>query len=299
MKKILLATTVFASLGTVASAETGVTISGYGRFGLTYTEGAAKETIVSSRLRLNITGTTETDAGVTFGGRLRIQHDDGDAAGAAGNAAMFFSEFGGFRMEVGNVNTAFDSAGLLYNPEMGYEDSSFGDPQGSFFAYSSKGGLGDYMGVFASYTIGDFTGRVSYVDPDQKLDTTEEELSISFDYASGPFAVSLAAIQDAAGVAGMDGYYVGAAYAVNDVANVGLNYIDEDSAPGRVVTLYGNYTMGATTVRAYVADMDVAGADTAYGLGADYDLGGARLSGSVQSSYTSDTVADLGVRFDF
>jgi hypothetical protein len=31
----------------------------------------------------------------------------------------------------------------------------------------------------------------------------------------------------------------------------------------------------------------------------DYDLGGARLSGDIHRSYTKDTIAGLGVRFDF
>lgn len=298
MKKILLATTLLASTATVASAETGVTVSGYGRFGLEYLEGRAEETQIASRLRFNIDGKTETDAGVTFGGRLRLQSTDGGAAST--NAALFYASYEGFRVEVGNVNTAFDSAGLLYNSEMGFQDSSYGDPQGAFFAYNSTGAVAPGAGIFASYSMGDFTGRISYVNPDQMTGaSTDAEVGVSFDYASGPFAVSLAAYQDGAGVAGNDGFFLGAAYTINDAATVGLNYMDEDAAGGRVVTLYGNYTMGATTLRAYVADLDVAGADTAYGLGADYDLGGARLSGSVQQGYAGQTYADVGVRFDF
>ncbi|MEH7827691.1 porin [Gemmobacter denitrificans] len=298
MKKILLATALLSSTATVASAETGITFSGYGRFGLEYVEGRAQETQIASRMRININGKTETDSGVTFGGRLRLQSTDGGAAST--NAALFFAEYEGFRLEVGNANTAFDSAGLLYASEMGFQDSSAGDPQGSFFAYNSTGGVAPGVGIFASYSVGDFTGRISYATPDQTTAAAvNEEISLSVDYASGPFSVSLAAYQDGAGIANNDGFFVGAAYAINDQANVGLNYIDEDSAPGKVITLYGNYTFGATTVRAYVADMDAAGADTAFGLGADYDLGGARLSGSIQSDYAGDMNADLGVRFDF
>lgn len=298
MKKILLATTLLASTATVAMADTGVSVSGYGRFGLTYLDTRAVETQVASRLRFNIDGKTETDSGVTFGGRIRIQHTNGQTA-ASTNAAMLYASYEGFRVEVGNVNTAFDSAGLIYAPEMGYLDSSYGDPQGSFFAYAPGPTPANYTGVFASYSMGDFTGRISYVNPDQTVSGSTEELSVSFDYASGPFAVSLAAYQDGAGIANNDGFFLGAAYTINDAATVGLNYIDEDSAGGRVVTLYGNYTMGATTLRGYIADLDVAGADTAYGLGADYDLGGARLSGSIQSGYAGQTWADVGVRFDF
>lgn len=311
MKKILLATALLSSTATVASAETGITFSGYGRFGLEYVEDRAQETQVASRMRININGKTETDSGVTFGGRLRLQSTDG--GNGSTNAALFFAEYEGFRLEVGNANTAFDSAGLLYNSEMGFQDSSAGDPQGAFFAYNSTGGVGNFfddiddndndgVGIFASYSVGDFTGRISYVTPDQKADLVageEEEISVSFDYASGPFSVSVAAYQNGLGIDGNDGHFIGAAYAINDAANVGLNYIDEDAVGGAIITLYGNYTFGATTVRAYVADADVDDTDTAFGLGADYDLGGARLSGAIQSGYDGNMVADLGVRFDF
>jgi len=308
MKNILLATTILASVATVASAETGVSISGYGRFGLVY-DGSADDvvstnstTTIHTRLRFNIDATTETDSGVTFGGRIRMQHTSGQAAGGAQlNAAMLFATYEGLRVEVGNANTAYDSVALMYNSELGFTDASFGNPQGNFFAYDSAPYGADRMGVFASYSMGGFTGRISAIDPQQSTSLgAETEVSVSFDYTSGPFTVALAAVQDGAGVADNDQYFVGAAYAINDVANVGLNYIDE-GADVRTITLYGNYTMGATMIEAYIADNDNAGnaEDTAFGIGADYDLGGARLSGSIQRGYADETVADLGVRFDF
>ncbi|MDR0807717.1 MAG: porin [Gemmobacter sp.] len=334
MKKILLATTLLASTATVAAAETGVSISGYGRFGVSHNSSRddvnadMKTTVLHSRLRFNIDGTTETDTGVTFGGRMRFQSTHG--GGVIGHAAQLFASYEGFRLEVGNTNGAYDSAGLLYNSEMGFEDTSFGDPQASFYGYSNDGagidvivdpitgegsgsanGISPGIGLFASYSMGGVTGRISYTTPDQTKSLpadAAEELAVSFDYASGPFSVSLGAAQNGGGIDGNDIYFVGAAYAINDVANVGLNYMDEGdyngSAAGdngRTVTLYGNYTMGATTLRAYVANNnnDANATNTAYGLGADYDLGGARLSGSIQKGYAKETVADLGVRFDF
>lgn len=309
MKNILLATTILASVATVASAETGVSISGYGRFGLAY-DGSADDvvttnstTTIHTRLRFNIDATTETDSGVTFGGRVRMQHTSG-STGADLSAAMLFATYEGLRVEVGNVNTAYDSVALMYDPEMGFMDSSFGDPQGAFYAFNSTSygaAEADRMGVFASYSMGGFTGRISAVDPDQSTSAgAETEVSVSVDYTSGPFTVALAAVQDGAGITDNDQYFVGAAYAINDVANVGLNYFDE-GFDVRTITLYGNYTMGATTLRAYVADNDNAAnvEDTSFGIGADYDLGGARLSGSIQRGYADQTVADLGVRFDF
>ena len=303
MKKLLLATSFIAASTGFAAAE--VAVSGYGRFGLVYNENTAagfNDTIISSRLRINIDGKTTTDGGVELGARLRMQYKDGDAM-TAGNAAKFYGSYNGLRVEVGNVETAFDSAALIYDSEMGFEDSSFGDPQGAFYAYDSNtygAGNGNRTGLAVSYSAGAFSGMISYVTPDQVTSGSTEETAINLAYASGPFAVSAAAYSDGAGIAGNDGIFLGAAYTLNEVTTIGLNYMDEDAAGGSQITLYGNHTMGATTLRAYVSDLDVTGLDTAYGIGADYDLGGgARVSGAIESDFVGDMSANLGLRFNF
>ena len=303
MKKLLLATSFIAASTGFAAAE--VAVSGYGRFGLVYNENTPagfNDTIISSRLRINIDGKTTTDGGVELGARLRMQYNDGDEM-TAGNAAKFYGSYNGLRVEVGNVDTAFDSAALIYDSEMGFEDSSFGDPQGAFYDYDSNSygaGNGNRTGLAVSYSAGAFSGMISYVTPDQVTSGSTEETAINLAYASGPFAVSAAAYSDGAGIAGNDGMFLGAAYTLNEVTTIGLNYMDEDAAGGRQITLYGNHTMGATTLRAYVSDLDVAGLDTAYGIGADYDLGGgARVSGAIESDFVGDMSANLGLRFNF
>lgn len=303
MKKLLLATSFIAASTGFAAAE--VAVSGYGRFGLVYNENTAagfNDTIISSRLRINIDGKTTTDGGVELGARLRMQYNDGDES-TAGNAAKFYGSYNGLRVEVGNVETAFDSAALIYDSEMGFEDSSFGDPQGAFYDYDSNtygAGNGNRTGLAVSYSAGAFSGMISYVTPDQVTSGSTEETAINLAYASGPFAVSAAAYSDGAGIAGNDGMFLGAAYTLNEVTTIGLNYMDEDAAGGRQITLYGNHTMGATTLRAYVSDLDVTGLDTAYGIGADYDLGGgARVSGAIESDFVGDMSANLGLRFNF
>jgi len=338
MKNLLITTALLAGTASMAYAETGVSFSGYGRFGLVYNDGAApgvKEMQISSRLRFNINAKTETDSGVTFGGRIRLQYSSNSTSGSrvtstssvvtpgatAGDPptvvttntfatesgavlspAYVYGEYNGVRVEVGNANTAYDSAALMYNSEIGFLDRSTGDPQGAYYSFSSDPYTNEpnRMGVFASYSVGDFNGRISYVTEDQTVDSADEEISISADYTFGQFTVSAAAAQDGAGIEGNDLYFIGAAYSVNDQANVGLLYFDEDTA-GTTITLYGNYTFGATTVRGYVANNDrVANDDdTTFGIGADYDLGGARLSGAVFTDYDGDLNADMGVRFDF
>lgn len=305
MKKTLLATTLLVATAGLAAAE--VNLSGYGRFGLVYSDdGTTSDTVIHTRLRFNIDAKTETDGGLTFGGRIRMQHTSGDSAGGAGlNAAMLYMETGGLRVEVGNSNTAYDSAGLYYNSEIGFTDNSLGESQDwQFYGYSSGAysSTPDRMGLFVSYSMGDLTARISYVDPDQTASGDDPETSVSIDYASGPFSVSLAAAQDGAGIAGNDLFFIGAAYAVGDSTNVGLNYYDEDE--DKIITLYANHTMASgLTVAGYVSDLDDGVAatedDIGLGIGASYPLGeGVKMSGAYHKR-GDVAYADFGVRFDF
>lgn len=313
MKKVLFATTALVLSAGYAAAD--VSISGYGRFGLQYNDAAvspATETTMETRMRMNIDVSKETDAGVTFGGRVRLQYDNGGSM-TAPNAALMYLTYGGFRMEVGNVNQAMDSAALVYGSELGLVSSSFGDIQTPFYAYvtgpyaEDDAGNTQRMGVSVSYSMAGFTGMLSYIDPDQTSSAdplfsgvaAKEETSLALSYASGPLTVTAAGTWNAAGVDGSDIAFVGVGYAVNDAINVGLNYTDE--ADGETIVGYGSYKMGATTLRAYVANNSAVGnaTDTAYGIGADYDLGGATLLGGIQKGYAKQTVADFGVKFSF
>lgn len=315
MKNLLLASTALIGLAGAAAAD--VTISGYGRFGLDYNEGAAagtNETTVHTRLRFNIDAKTETDTGVVFGGRVRLQDQSGQGGGDL-SAALLYVSFEGLRVEVGNANTAFDSAALLYDSELGLRDRSFGDSQSSFYSFSTGNytSTPDRMGVYAAYTMAGFSGKLSYVTDDQTTGVgVNEETSIALSYESDLFTVSAAAAQDAAGFANNDIWFLGAAY--NGLPNtvIGLNYVDEGintditdplvgTSLGSTVVLYANYVMGATTLKGYISNNDYVGnlTDTGYGIGADYDLGGAKLTGGIQRGYTEDVIADFGVRFDF
>lgn len=315
MKKLLLASTALMAAATAAAADTGVKISGYGRFGLTYDESrVTNETRVHTRLRFNIDGKTETDSGVVFGGRIRLQHTNGDSVTTGGatpttstaarlSPALLYVTYEGLRVEVGNANGAFDSAALLYDSELGLTDSSFGDSQSSYYSFSTGPYSPNRMGLYASYDINGFSIKASYITDDQTGATVvNEETSIALSYENDMFVVSAAAANDGAGIANNDPWFIGAAYKGLPNATIGLNYIEEGlPAQGSTVVLYGNYTVDAWTVKAYIANNDAVGnlTDTAYGIGADYDLGGAKLSGGIQYGYSKDTYADFGVRFDF
>ncbi|MBL4918105.1 porin [Szabonella alba] len=314
MKKLLIATTALVATAGVAAAD--VKLSGYGRFGLDYRAdrglpngpgGAVTDskTQVNMRMRLNIDASTETDSGVTFGGRFRLQSSTNSNATAT-SAALLYATYAGMRMEVGNTNNAFDTAKLVYNSEMGYLDRSFGDPITVGAAYSSSTGVANTMGIFASYNFGAGSVRVSWKTPDQTTNASvDEEVQISADYAFGQFTVSGVYSDNTGGLARKD-YFIGAEYAVNSDINVGLLHFrgkPDGGASQNRTTLYGNYSMGAITYRGYVAHDNSMTlpfqTKTAFGLGLDYDLGGARLGADIHRSYDKETVAGLGVRFDF
>lgn len=304
MKKILLSTALMIATAGVAAAE--VTLSGSGRFGIVNRDDALPgfaSTVISSRLRFNVDAKLETDAGVTFGGRIRFQNSTGSVS-AAFSPAMLYAEYNGLRVEVGNSNSAYDSVALMYNPELGYRGTSFGDPQGSYYGFNS----GPYsaleanrVGIYVAYSVSGVNLKASYIQPDQTVTgSSNDESSVAVDYTFGQITVAAAGAWNAGGIANNDLIFVGAAYAFSDAGNVGINYNDNGlAAIGNTVTLYGNYNFGGTTVGAYVTDADQTGADTAYGLGASYDIGGATIAGSIQSGFSGEVITDLGVSMSF
>lgn len=314
MKKFLIASTALTLSAGIAAAD--VTFSGYGRFGLAYNgaaTGTTEKTTIAGRYRLNIDSSTTSDNGVTFGARLRIQNDIGHAArGAAGvtNAAQFYARFGAFRLDVGNVAGAGDAAGLLYGADMGFAPGSNllgvsyaayqSNPYGSVAGSNPK----DRVGVQATYSAAGFTGRLSYIQLDQTNDVVyagrDDEAAISVDYAFNQFAISAAYADNAGFIADNKEYYLGLAYNAADFT-VGLHYADSDVLD-TTVGVYGNYKMGATTLRGYVArnDANTNLTKTFYGIGADYALGGGvTLAGKIERNTSKKTTADLGVRFNF
>lgn len=305
MKNILIATTALVATAGVAAAD--VSLSGAARFGLRYADDAAAgvaKTQIETRLRFNIDASKETDSGVTFGGRIRMQHDENIAAGAAVlNAANVYASYNGLKVTVGNVGGAYDDAALMYNSEIGFIGQSYGDPSGDFYYYTTGAYGQNRMGINAAYSMGGVNVEASYINPDQTVTDlpagTEAEFAISASYNAGQFTVAGAYAQNGAGIDGNDVAYVGAEYAMNDMTNVGLQWFD--NGDDQTVTLYGNYKMDAITLRAYYANNDATSNDTdhAFGIGADYDLGGATLAGGVERGFAKQTRANLGVKFSF
>lgn len=320
MKKVLFASTALIATAGVAAAE--ITFGGYGRFGLQHQEDRNidpatglvdplrvndKDTIIESRFRLNIDVSTESDQGVTFGARLRIQsgdNGDGSANAAAFNGARFHAETGGFRLEVGNISHALDNLANYF----GYEPGLIG-AVGQYNGYRgpktdySSGGAG-VNGVSAIYSMGDFRGQLSYDDDTDGTGTDLETISASVAYTFSGWTVALG-YEDADDGNGVetDGVVltVGGSLGVADVAFFIGDADGFDTAYG----VSGRFDVGAAT--AIVASIGAGGdtdglndRDTSYGIGFDHDLGGGvALRGMVGNDSNDRTVADLGVQFNF
>lgn len=304
MKKILLATTFL--IATFGSATAEVTIGGSGLFGvLGEDNGAGSETTIFTRLRFNIDARTETDSGVVLGGRIRMQSISGEYSVSVGyaqlNAAMLFLTVDRLRVEVGNASGAYGAAGLLYNCEIGLIGTCFGGAMGPSMGYESLpyGSHPDRMGMFVSYSAGNFTGRLSYHDTDQLGGGVTEysETSASADWSSNGLSVSAAAVSRNMATGNVDHHFVGVAYAPDENSRIGLNYFGGD--PGERFTIYGDHTLaGGLTLSGYVSD-DSNDSDTAIGIGASYSLGG---GAAVKASYNTEgslSRADFGISFSF
>lgn len=207
MKKILFATTALVATAGVAAAD--ITVGGNARFGVGYTSGAENglagtggypsngndravngrsKTDIISRFRLQFDATSETDGGVTIGGRVRAEADNNIYGGqvAAANAAFrsnaevmqwstprLFATYGGFTLGVGNINGALESVPGLYletrSGGTGLDGSQYvanvANVNNNYFNwdyYDSDGSAVSANGVEAIYNLGSFGTHLSY-----------------------------------------------------------------------------------------------------------------------------------------
>lgn len=321
MKKILFATTALVATAGAASAD--VKLSGYGRFGLQYNEDAVNETTITSRFRLQIDATAESDGGVVFGARVRMQqdNDDGideldpgsqssapggtfrsDRVGTGMNGVRFFVKAGGLEVGVGNIYGALEWMAGQYPIDLGltglgYEYTAY---QFGGAAYDSdEGGSAGFNGVEAIYTVGGLNIHASYDEFDfdgavAGADGSRTALAVA--YTFGDWTVAVAA-QDSDNATDTE-WTATVGGSLGPVA-LTLAYADNGDN-GDYYVLAGLIDVGAaTSIEAYVADGDTLD-DTSYGLGANYDLGGGTsLQGGFASLGSGQTIADLGVRFNF
>jgi outer membrane protein OmpU len=321
MKKVLFATTALVATASVAAAD--VSFGGYGRFGILYNEAAAgDETNVTSRFRLQIDATAESDGGVVFGARARIQQNNTDdntrvtggtatdtdnsgdidtvttttaGSGPAGtgiNGVRFFARFGGFEVGVGNIYGALEWMSGQYPIDLGLTglgyDYTVYNFRGDFYSSGGNGAAGS-NGVEVLYSVGDFGIHVSASD-------VNDRVAANVSYSFGDWTAALG-VQDSDNAADTDwtvtfGGSIGAAF-------VNLAWADNGTA-GDHWAIAGRFDVNSSTnIEAYVADADYF-AETSYGIDFNHDLGGGTsLRGGVAHRGSGDIRADLGVRFNF
>ncbi|MEW2918958.1 porin [Ruegeria sp. ANG10] len=340
MKQLLFASTATIATAGIAAAESGINLSGYGRFGIGYLEdrqnttqttttanGAVNqstadsdEAILISRFRLNIDGFTETDGGVRFEGRVRLQADEDSDTGEANNAglngARFSVIYGGLRVDAGNVAGSFDNLDDYFGTEPGLEEflGQYSGVNYSFLEYESTGS-GDNA-VFFQYTVGDFAVSASYdqntifANNGTGATTDRDRWDVSVAYTFNNITASLVygETEEGDGVEkeSLTVFTLGAEF--NDFYGT-LFLADDDVADDdENGTAYGfsvAYNLGAATTLQLVYGDGSADDDTRnIGVGAIYDLGaGATLRGAVGEVKDGDEdgriQADFGVWFNF
>ncbi|NRB20076.1 MAG: porin [Rhodobacteraceae bacterium] len=328
MKNILFATTALIATAGMAAAE--ITIGGSARFGLAYNEGATMEdangndvpinsTRVEQRMRVNITGIANTDGGVKFEARIRLEANeagDNSISGTGPGAVGFAVSYEGLRVDVGHVSDVFDSGDVVGLYGYGIGLTALVEDNSNSVGLTNNGfgsGGRDYTTLKARYTAGDFTVAASY---------SANEV---FDAGTATTGTSVVGSQEdvtnfqiGAGYSFGD-YNVGAAYGSEDdngttndywaasfggnVGQVAFNLLLTDSDEADDLTFGGsiNYALSsATDLRAVFSDGGDADSDTSYGIGVNHSLGGGvTLKGGIGSNSVGDTVADLGVALSF
>jgi outer membrane protein OmpU len=276
MKKVLLATTALALSAGVASAE--VSLSGSARMGMDYLESRASDKIQAAyRTRINLTGSAETDSGLSFSATIRLQ----DATTAATTNAIGVTVSGAFgSLTFGSSSSAAelavgDIAGVGYGIIGSEGTTSINDAAlivysytaGSLTVMASAGQLGtDDFSLGGSYSANGLTVAAGYED-----NGTSKATSASVAYAMGDTTVK-AVWMDNEEIAGGDNQ-IGASV---------------------------KHAMGAISMSAYYQTTDTAAADDVdYGVGAAYDLGGGAAIKGGFASTDGNTTADLGMTFSF
>jgi outer membrane protein OmpU len=319
MKKILLAST--ALIATAGAAAADITFSGFGRFGLDYTENRfadanlngvedagedRNDVVIDQRLRLIITGTAESQNGIAFTAQTRIQWDDGatanssDAVGSAGGtirAAAFHAAAGGLTLSIGNVSAAEATPGH-YAGGLGYTGFMFVDPWSVGFFGEDIGltsdGANPYTGqsgtngtVMATYRSGAFTVRASISEG------ASERKHLGVTYADNGYVVALSHQESALAAEDITKLYV---QGTLGGATVGL-FID-DSAAGNAVGLTGTMSVGAGTSVTLTA-VELAAGGSNVGVGVNHDLGGGVSFAAGIADMNGRTRGEAGVVFNF
>lgn len=286
MKKVLFATTALIATAGMAAAD--IKLSGYGRFGALYND-ITDDTDFVSRLRIQIDVSAETQTGIKFGARQRIQTEEGNFG--AGSGVRFYMTTGGLTIAGGNIlgaieampglymNTKSSGTGLEGNGFRSLVTNTVGAGYWGWDAYqsgSTGAGTAAYdgspNGVEVIYSANGLTAHLSSSD-------NADALALSYKF--GDYTVAVAA-QDSSTFGDKTVVTFGGKLGAADFT---LAYADNDGTDKWA--LKGGANVGAATyVYGFVSSEDLG---EAYGLGVSHDLGGA----SIEAGITQDEIFDM------
>jgi outer membrane protein OmpU len=247
-----------------------------------------------NRITFNINGSAETDSGVEFFGKVRIRGgNEGDKAtkNTVISAPRVGMKIGSLTVAVGNINGAIDSMPNLYGGTVGLTGLGYTNVVSSGVdGFSSTGGGSN--GVEVIYSANGFGFHMSHSSL-----IAGDRTALHVSYAFGDWKLALG--HQAADLATEEQTILTVGGSLGSI-DLGMAYADRDDSLGNALRVSTGFEVAAgTKVTLYVMDADKVGSDTAYGLGFTHSLGGATLAGGVASKTTGQTVADLGVRFNF
>jgi outer membrane protein OmpU len=253
-------------------------------------------TNVTSRFRVQIDATAESDMGVTFGARVRLEGEERDAALGLRprfNGVRYFARSGGLEVGVGNIFGALEFMPGMYPIDLGLTGHNYDYTAYNFGgdAYSSGGlGASGSNGIEVLYSVGDFSMHISASDQSDRVAAYGA-------YTFSGWTVALG-VQDSDNANDTD--WVASVGGSLGFADVTLAYA-ENGDKGDHLVLAGRFDVGAATnVEVYIADAEQWN-DTGFGIDFNHDLGGGTsLRGGVSTGGSNEAdFVDLGVRFNF
>jgi len=255
---------------------------------------------VHNRFTVNIDGTTETDSGIEFFARVRIRGGntgDGATSASSVSAPRVGMKSGGITVAAGNINGALESTPGLYSGGVGLTGLGWGNlpinnnAAGAWAWTSFSSGGGGSNGVEVIYSADGFGAHVSVAGASGAQRTA---MNVSYKFSDWTVALG----HQSADVANEETTLLTVGGTIGDIA-VGLAHAD--NAGDRDATrVNATFSVGAASkVSVFYTAASGVGREDAYGLGFSHSLGGATLAGGVANSFTGQTSADLGVRFNF
>lgn len=319
MKKILFATTALVATAGVAAAE--VAVSGSGEIGIIggnrYSHlnnpalpalpaaGPARNTAPEfwTDVEVTFTMTGEADNGLTFGASVQLD-EGGNAHARDDDGATWFLAYGGARLDMGDVDGAFDWAMQEVNLVGGsIDDSETWQP--GFNGNAGLDGQEDGQIATFSYTFGDFAAALSAeIDDSPNVDVAgapkddDTVWGVGFKYSGDLGGVNLGVglgYQTQENRGDIIGVSVDAAMANGFSAAVNYSEFSPDSeiktaAANDTVTHWAigaGYTMNALSIGVNYGEYENAwgldggmqmradnASSSGYGLVVNYDLGG-------------------------